>query len=185
MPGQCRCFDHRQTGGAECRLHLSQTQITHSGEQYVVLLCAATNHSADSTFEKSLVYGVEPACLFGFRYNAYAQEGSWIQEAYARSAVSNVVTTASASNSAAAIEASIENFRHSATRPNGATECVVCTEDQPCLFDIIADPEERHDISLVRTCLPVCLLTHESSSVRALVCRSKVPASRVCFSTVL
>ena len=74
----------------------------------------------------------------GAGYSAYASTGSAAREWYARRAAASVATTANPAAALAEMGA-----------PPGLDKdpCIVCTAAEPCLFDLLADPEERTDIA--------------------------------------
>ena len=95
------------------------------------------------------------ALLSAGRYTAYSSNSDEAMELWARVATGGAVTKAIGATSTS----SAGHRREQLQRDLAALEslsttgsCNICTEDEPCLFDLLADPSERVDISKVCDC---------------------------------
>jgi len=146
MHGSCKCFDWREAkapgDAAQCRHHPSGDALQPSGQ----------------------------------RYSAYASVSAEAREWLARVATAQVYTGGgnAASSRAAAVAGAGAMAAHTRRPelqpPPGVAEgtaasCSVCTAAEPCLFDLLADPQEREDIALSN---PDVVATMQAALARAL-----------------
>ena len=140
--GSCKCFDWREAktpdDGKQCRHHPDGDELSHSGEGY----------------------------------SAYVSVSAEAREWLARITGVQSVTTAVTEGAVGGRAAAGRNARAELHRPppgvaeGSAASCSVCTKTEPCLFDIITDPEEREDIALAN---PEIVATMQAALAQALL----------------
>lgn len=61
-------------------------------------------------------------------------------------------------------------------RNTGSNDCKICTKEEPCLFDLLADEEERHDISKENPAL-VTKLVAQLATYKPYITSASLPPS--------